>query len=181
MQKNRHYVALPGHVPIKEAAEMLGLTDKRVLQYILSKRLPAHKVQGRYMIPTEAVQEFQQKPRGRIRTTPTPWRIYRAGASVRMQQIEVQAYPDRQDLLHGRLQALSQEQTHLFPGTMQRSICLIDQSEPVRVSIVLLWKEADLPDISVIEHSLEYFKSDFAGILDWQSARISTSQAVAYT
>lgn len=181
MAEEREYLHIPGHVPIKEAAEMLGLSDKRVLQYILSERLPAHKVQGRYMIPTEAVREFQQRPHGRIRTTPTPWRVYRAGASVRIQQIEVPAYPERQEELRARLQALSQEQEHLFPGTMQRYICLIDQREPLCVSILLIWKDTELPDESVLESSLENFKADFAGLLDWSSARVVVAQAIAHT
>ena len=160
---------------------MLGLSDKRVLQYILSKRLPAHKVQGRYMIPTAAVQEFQQKPHGRIRTTPTPWRVYRAGANVRVQQIEVPAYPERQEDLRTRLQALSREQEHLFPGTMQRYICLIDHGKALWVSILLIWKDTELPDESVLEHSLESFKAAFADLLDWPNAQLVVAQAIAHT
>lgn len=160
---------------------MLGLSDKRVLQYILSERLPAHKVQGRYMIPTVAVQEFQQRPHGRIRTTPTPWRIYRAGASVRVQQIEVPAYAEKQAELRARLQALAQEQEHLFPGTMQRYICLIERGEALSVSIMLVWKDTELPDESVLEHSLKQFKAAFADLLDWQNARIVLAQAIAHT
>jgi excisionase family DNA binding protein len=181
MAEEREYLHISGHVPIKEAAEMLGLSDKRVLQYILAKRLPAHKVQGRYMIPTEAVQEFQQKPHGRIRTTPTPWRVYRAGASVRIQQIEIPAYPEREEELRTRLRALSQEQEHLFPGTMQRYICLIEGSEVPRVSILLIWKDTELPDESDLDHSLENFKADFFDLLDWQKARVTAAQALAHT
>lgn len=181
MAEEREYLHIPGHVPIKEAAEMLGLSDKRVLQYILSKRLPAHKVQGRYMIPTDAVREFQQRPHGRIRTAPTPWRIYRAGANVRVQQIEVPVNLGREEEVQTRLQALSQEQEHLFPGTMQRYICLVDQSKPIYISIMLIWKDTELPDERVLERSLEGFKADFADFLDWDSARTVVARAIAYT
>ena len=181
MAEEQEYLRIPGHVPIKEAAEMLGLSDKRVLQYILSKRLPAHKVQSRYMIPIEAVQEFQQKPHGRIRTTPTPWRVYRAGANVRVQQIEVQTYPEREEDLRAKLLELSQKQEHLFPGTMQRYICLVDRSEPMCVSIMLIWKDTELPDESVLEKDLEDFKADFAGLLNWESARAIGAQAIVHT
>lgn len=180
MAEEREYLHIPGHIPIKEAAEMLGLSDKRVLQYILAKRLPARKVQGRYMIPVVAVQEFQQKPHGRIRTSPTPWRIYRAGASVHIQQIEVLAYPDKQEDLRSRLQDLPRVQAHLFPGTMQRYIS-IDQSNPVRISILLIWKDTELPDQAALQDDLEVFKADFAGLLDWGSARTTTAQAIAHT
>jgi excisionase family DNA binding protein len=181
MAEEREYLHIPGHVPIKEAAEMLGLSDKRVLQYILSKRLPAHKVQGRYMIPAEAVKEFQQRPHGRIRTTPTPWRLYRAGASVHVQQIEVQVHPGKEEDVQARLQALPQEQDHLFPGTMQRYICLVEQAKPVYISIMLIWKDTELPDERVLERGLEGFKADFADVLDWESARIVVARAIAYT
>lgn len=66
---------------------------------------------------------------GRIRTSPAPWRIYRAGASVHIQHIEVLAYPGKQEDLRTRLQDLPRVQAHLFPGTMQRYIS-IDQSDP---------------------------------------------------
>ncbi|HEU5380251.1 MAG TPA: helix-turn-helix domain-containing protein [Ktedonobacteraceae bacterium] len=180
MAEEREYLHIPGHIPIKEAAEKMGLSDKRVLQYILEKRLPAHKVQGRYMIPLTALEEFQHKPHGRIRTTPTPWRVYRAGASVHMQHIEVLSYPDKQQALREKLLALPQEQKHLFPGTMQRYIS-IDRGEPPCVRILLIWKDTELPDEATLEHALEVFKLDFAELLDWQSVRNIETEAIVHT
>lgn len=37
------FLDVPGYVSIKQAAEMLGITDKRVYRYIDLGRLPAFK------------------------------------------------------------------------------------------------------------------------------------------
>ena len=122
MTEEQEYLQIPGHISVKEAAARLELTEKRVLQYIKAERLPAHKVRGRYMILIKDFDEFHSKPHGRVRTKPTAWRTYRAGAMVYMLYIEVQANADNGPVLQKKLQSISQEQKYLFPGTMQRFV-----------------------------------------------------------
>ena len=58
---------LPGYVSIKEAAEMLGLSDKRVYQYVRAGRLPARRVGNILILPIEEVRQFKPSPSGRMR------------------------------------------------------------------------------------------------------------------
>lgn len=180
MADEKEYLRIPGHVPVKEAAAILGLSEERVLQHIRARHLPSRKVDGRYMIPAQAVEEFQRKPHGRVRTTPPPWRVYRAGARIHSMQIEVKLLPGRAQAFQEKLQATLQQQQHLFPGTMQRYISADEQS-PENITILLIWKDTELTDESVLQRDFEAFKSEFADLLDWQRARIVVKRAIIHT
>jgi hypothetical protein len=180
MAEEKDYLRIPGHVPVKEAAAKLGLSEERVLQHIRASHLPSRKVDGRYMIPVQAVEEFHRKPHGRVRTTPAPWRVYRAGARVHVLQIEVQLYPGKENILYEKLHTLLEEQQHLFPGTMQRYIST-DEAEPRCVSLLLVWKDTELTDEATLQRDLDIFKNEFAEILDWETARYITKQAIIHT
>lgn len=180
MAEEKEYLRIPGHVPVKEAAAMLGLSEERVLQHIRARHLPSRKVDGRYMIPVQAVEEFHRKPHGRIRTNPALWRTYRAGAKVHSMQIEVQLQPGRAQALQERLQTTLQQQQHLFPGTMQRYISA-DEENPEHISILLIWKDTELTDEAALHRDFETFKSEFADLLDWEHARSVTRRALIHT
>ena len=66
---------LPGYVSTKEAAKMLGISERRIRFYIEAKRLPAVRAADVLMIPLEHVQNFQRKIVGRPRKNTLAWRI----------------------------------------------------------------------------------------------------------
>jgi excisionase family DNA binding protein len=180
MDKEQEYLQTPGSISVKEAAAKLDLSEKRILQYIYKDRLPARKVRGKYMIRREDFDEFRSKPHGRIRTNPTQWRPYRAGAKVRELHIEVQANPDTREILLTRLKVAIKEQAYLFPGTMQRYV-LADVNNPNTIFIQLIWKTTELTNEANLQHNLEAFQAKFADLLDWQTARYVTVQAIMHT
>ncbi len=180
MAEEKEYLSIPGHVPVKEAAAMLGLSEERVLQHIRARHLPSRKVDGRYMIPIRAVEEFHRKPHGRIRTTPPPWRVYRAGARIHSMQIDVQLLPGQAQAFQEKLQATLQQQQHLFPGTMQRYISA-DEQNAENITILLIWKDTELTDEAALLRDFEAFKSEFAHFLDWERARAITKRALIHT
>lgn len=180
MAEEREYLRIPGHVPVKEAAAMLGLSEERVLQHIRAQHLPSHKIDGRYMIPIQAVEDFQRKPHGRVRKKPAPWRIYRAGAIVCSMQIEVQIKAGKLQEIQEKFQTIIQKQQYLFPGTMQRYI-LASPDSPDNLTILLIWKDTELTDINVLQSNLEEFKAAFSEFLDWEHASYSTKQALIHT
>src|SRR5579864_1971904 len=65
---------MPEYVSIKEAAKMLGISDKRVYAYIEEGRLPAVRAAHVIMIPVEEVKKFKPKISGRPRKNTPPWR-----------------------------------------------------------------------------------------------------------
>ena len=58
----REFPDVPGYVSIKQAAEMLGITDKRVYRYIDLGRLTAFKSGGVFLLPEEEVKRFKLNP-----------------------------------------------------------------------------------------------------------------------
>src|SRR5215467_5471916 len=80
---------VPGYVSIKQAAEMLGITDKRVYRYIDLGRLPAYKSGGVFLLAEQDVKQFKLNPPGRTRALPPPWHIYHARSKVLATEIRV--------------------------------------------------------------------------------------------
>src|SRR5205823_5027149 len=102
-------------------------------------------VGGIYMLSRKTVEEFKPKPTGRIRSKPTLWRIYRAGAKVYCMEIQVRVRSGQQEQLAKKLDALQENQQHLFPGTMQRYV-FEDEADSRHVTILLIWKDTEMPD-----------------------------------
>ncbi len=167
-------------VTTNEAAEMLGLSYHTVYEYIREKRLVAELIGGIYMLPKKAVEEFRPKPTGRMRTKPPPWRIYRAGAKVRGMDIRVQVRPQQQERLKEKLNAIQESQQHLFPGTMQRYI-FEDEADPTNVTILLVWKDTEMPDETTMQRDLAALKAELADVLDWETAQYRTKRAIIHT
>src|SRR5207245_11148128 len=90
------FLSVPGYVSIKQAAEMLGITDKRVYRYIDLGRLPAYKSGGVFLLAEEDVRQFKLNPPGRTRAEPPRWRVYnpRSNVLVHETQVPVRACPN---------------------------------------------------------------------------------------
>ena len=180
MTGQKEYLAIPGYLSTQEAAERLGITDKRVLQLIKSKRLPAKKVRGRQMILLEDFENFHTKAHGQQRERAVAWRIYRAGAKVYALQIAIQARPEKREELQARLQAVAEEQRHQFKGTMLRHV-FTSTDNPNAILIELVWKDTELIDEADLQRDLDAFKAAFADVLDWETARYTRLQALIHT
>jgi excisionase family DNA binding protein len=65
MNKNNDLPRLVGYVSVKEAAEILGISDTMIYFHIKSKRLHAVRISNILLIPTEELESFKQKSVGR--------------------------------------------------------------------------------------------------------------------
>src|SRR5258708_35722884 len=90
---------VPGYVSSKQAAEMLGITDKRVYRYIDLGRLPAYKSGGVFLLAQEDIRQFKLNPPGRTRTAPPRWRIYNTRSKVLATEFQVPVSPGWQEKL----------------------------------------------------------------------------------
>lgn len=180
MESEREYLRIPGHVPVKEAAEILGISEDRVLQHIKAQRLPGRKVLGRYMIPLEAVEQFKQNPPGRVRTKTPAWRIYNIRSRLVVLDIEVQVLPGQEERLLEKVQSIQRGNRHTFPGTMARYI-LKEGTSCSSVSIWLVWKDTEMPDEVAREEELAAFKAELADVLDWGTVSQSAKEGIIYT
>ena len=76
MTKDDDFPTIPGYVPIKEAAKILGISNPRMYGYVRDKRITALKAGRTLMIPMNELENFKLNPPGRVRTKAADWRIY---------------------------------------------------------------------------------------------------------
>lgn len=172
--------ALPGYVSIKEAAQMLGLSDKRVYEYVDEKRLPSMWAADVIMIPVEAVREFKRKSSGRPRKSIPTWRISSGDNTQFATSIMVQVRPGQQNALMQKLEEVRQGGLHIFPGTIARSIAQ-SQTIPGQIEISLVWRSTVMPSDVEREREIEAFRQTFREILDWNTAQYYHSQVLMHT
>ncbi len=171
---------VPGYVSIKQAAEILGITDKRVYRYIDLGRLPAYKSGGVFLLAEEDVRQFKLNPPGRVRTVPPRWRVYNIRSKVLATEIQVPVRAGQQGRLVEKLVAIQQANRHTFPGTIARYII---RGDPALTSVhfFLVWKDTEMPDKPARERSLKAFQDELADVLEWERAQYSTNEALMHT
>lgn len=180
MSEEREYLHIPGHVSVKEAAKMLGVSYNRTYQYVITGRLPSRKVGGKHMISTQVIEEFKHNPPGRVRKQPPAWRVYNSRSKLLRTDIHVQVRDGQQAKLMQKLRAIYKGKRHLFTGTIQRYI-LKDTTHPTNIEISLVWKDTEMPDEATRQQELEAFKAELADVLDWETAQYSTKEGIIYT
>jgi hypothetical protein len=180
MTEENEYLSIPGHVPVKVAAKMLGLSEDRVFQHIYSRRLRAKKVGGRYMLDIHEVEDFKRNPPGRVRERAPKWRIYDRRIKLLNTQIVVPIREGQEGLLEEKIQEIYIAQEYRLSGTMGRYI-LRNIHSPELVTISLLWKDNEMPDEVTRQRELEAFKAQFADVLDWERAVFTHNEGVLYT
>ena len=169
---------LAGYVPVKEAAKMLGVQERRIHRYIETGKLKAVRAGNVYVIPVEEVQLFQRQLSGRPRKNTPAWHLA-VGKSVWL-QIFVRLRPGSEAALERRLEAMREGGTHVFPGTTARFIALSDQ-RPDEVQILLVWRGARIPNSEEREADLAALRAELAEIVDWETARYETSHVLMHT
>jgi excisionase family DNA binding protein len=171
---------VPGYVSIKQAAEMLGITDKRVYRYIDLGRLPAYKSGGIFLLAEEDVRQFKLNPPGRTRTIPPRWRVYNTRSKVLATEIEVPVRSGQQNKLVKKLAEIQQANRHPLPGTIARYFIRGNPALTV-VHMFLVWKDTEMPDESIRERNLKALQDELADVLEWEQAEYSTNEALLYT
>jgi excisionase family DNA binding protein len=171
---------MPEYVSIKEAAKMLGVSDKRVYAYIEDGRLPAVRAAHVIMIPIEEVKKFKPKISGRPRKNTPDWRTSPEDNMLLTTSIVVPVQVNQREKLQRRLEELRQEGEHVFPGTVARYI-IWSKTHPGALEILLIWRSTTMPEEANREESLDKFRRVLADVLDWESARFDDGQILMHT
>ncbi len=171
---------MPEYVSIKEAAKMLGVSDKRVYAYIEDGRLPAVRAAHVIMIPIEEVKKFKPKISGRPRKNTPDWRTSPEDNMLLTTSIFVPVQADQREKLQQRLEELKQEGELVFPGTVARYI-IWSKTHPGALEILLIWRSTTMPEEADRDESLERFQQMLADLLDWKSARYDEGQILLHT
>jgi excisionase family DNA binding protein len=171
---------LPGYVSIKEAADLLGVSDKRVYQYVRAGRLPARRVGNILILPVEEVRQFKPSPSGRVRAKAPSWRAYRSRGALFLTDIRVPVRVGQQAKLIEKLKAIQKGDRHTFPGTVARYVVKGDEGLTA-VEIVLIWKSTEMPTEARRKQDLDVFQEELADVLDWQAARYNFNEVLIHT
>lgn len=171
---------MPEYVSIKEAARMLGVSDKRVYAYVEDGRLPAVRAAHVIMIPIEEVKKFKPKISGRPRKNTPTWRTSPEDNMLLTTSIFVPVRADQRGKLQRRLDKLKEEGEHTFPGTIARYI-ISSKAHPGSLEILLIWRSTTRPEETDREKALDQFRRALANVLDWKSARYDEGQILLHT
>ena len=170
---------LPGYVSVKEAADLLGISDKRVYYYVTTGRLSAQRVGNTLVLPLEKVKQFKPGSSGR-RIKISPWRSYKGHSTLLITEIRAQIRIGQHDRLIGKLQAIEQEHVHLFPGTVARYVSQ-DDSSCTAAHILLMWKDTEMPDELARLNDMTAFQDALADVLDWETATFHCFKVLLHT
>ena len=171
---------LPGYVSVKEAAKILGISDKRVYEYVNEGRLPSMWAADVIMIPLDEIQKFKRRTSGRPRRNIPVWRISSGENTHYMTSIVVQVRAGQHDALLEKLEEIRQRGQHLFPGTVARFISEIE-TNPEQLEIVLIWRGTVMPKESERERSIEVFQLALADVQDWSTAQYNNGRVLMHT
>jgi len=170
---------LPNYVSIKEAAKILGISDKTVYEYVSSQRLPAVWAADVIMIALADIENFQRKAVGRPRKNVPTWRISSKDNMLFATSIDVQIRQEQQSALYERLEEIRRGQ-HNFPGTVARYI-MGKAVTPQKLEILLIWKSSVMPDEAERERELEAFRRALADVVDWDTAQYEDDVVYMHT
>jgi excisionase family DNA binding protein len=171
---------MPEYVPIKEAAKMLGVSDKRVYAYIEEGRLPAVRAAHVIMIPLQAVQQFKPKISGRPRKNTPNWRTSPQENLLLTTSIVVSIRPGQQKELEEHLERIRQEGEHLFPGSYARYI-IKSEAHPGTVEFLLIWRSTMIPDEATRTQALHELQEELDDVLDWSGAWYDNGTILLHT
>jgi excisionase family DNA binding protein len=171
---------MPEYVSIKEAAKMLGVSDKRVYAYIEDGRLPAVRAAHVIMIPIEEVKKFKPKISGRPRKNTPTWRTSPEDNMLLTTSIFVPVRTDQRERLQQRLEELKQEGEHVFPGTLARYI-IWSKTHPGMLEILLIWRSTTIPGEADRAEVLDQFQRALADVLDWNTAQYDNGEVLLHT
>jgi len=173
-------LTLPGYVSIKEAADILGVSDKRVYQYVRAGRLSARRIGPILIVPVEEVKHFTPSPSGRVRTKAPPWRAYRSRGEIVVMDISAHVRTGQQEQLVEQLRTIQKTEQHTFPGTIARYVVKGDEGL-MTVRFLLIWKSTEMPDETIRQHALEAFQQALGDAVDWETAQFSIHEAIIHT
>lgn len=172
--------SLPGYVSIKEAARMLGISDKRVYEYVDEKRLPSMWAADVIMIPLDEVKKFKRRSSGRPCKSIPAWRISTGDNTQFILSIAAQMREGQQHTLIQRLETIRQTGEHIFPGTIARFV-VESETTPGQIEISFVWRKAVMPEEDDRERALELFRQTLSDVLDWNTAQYSKGKILMHT
>ena len=170
---------VPGYLSVREAASIMGVSERSVYGYIEAGKLPGARIGNIIVVIAEYVYTYERRAPGRMRTTTPPWHMPPQKNLQYLTTITARMYPGQGALLERKLHAMRVESKHRLPGTAARFIAR-NQNDPEEIKIVLIWRSVVMPPSEVREASLAAFYADFADVINWETATRTEGQVLIH-
>ncbi|HEY0752584.1 MAG TPA: helix-turn-helix domain-containing protein [Ktedonobacteraceae bacterium] len=129
---------------MREAASMLGVSQRSVYGYIESGKLAGERSNKIIRVSAQEVATFERRAPGRVRSAPPRWRWPPEQNPLYLTTILVRVRPDGAALLDATCAEFRVQNKHRLPGTSARYIGR-NLDDPDEVNIVLVWRRASMP------------------------------------
>lgn len=171
---------VPGYISVREAAKIMGVSERSIYGYIESGKLPGYRIGSLLAIDEETLNNYRRPVVGRPRTRTPIWRVPVVLNLQYLLHITVYVRPGMGELLEQRLIEIRTERKHLIPGTVARYVAR-NKNNSDEVQIVLIWRRLVMPPEPEREAALEALRADLADILDWETASYMEGQVILNT
>ncbi|HEY0757204.1 MAG TPA: helix-turn-helix domain-containing protein [Ktedonobacteraceae bacterium] len=171
---------IPGYIPVKQAAEIMGVSRRRINDFVRAGRIRAFRAGYILMLLEEDVRKFPRKETGRPRTRLPIWRLPVRKNLQYLSVIFASIKPGQSENFDKRLKEIHAGQKHLLPGTVARYFSR-SKEKPDDVQIVLIWRSTVMPSEEECKAEVEELKADLADILDWEKSWGEYGQVVMHT
>lgn len=170
----------PEFVSVRDAAKILGVSERSVYGYIEERKLPGFKATNLTVVALKDVQDFKRGTTGRPRTRVPEWRISDNDNVQHMTQILLRIRPGQADALNRKLEEIRRESKHSFPGTVARYIAnsQVDQDS---VQVMLIWRGTVMPSDEKRDAALKELREELKDVLDWDNAHIEMLKIMMHT
>lgn len=174
------FPSIPDYIPVKKAAEIMGISRRRINDFVKTGRISAFRAGRTLMLLEKDVLQFQRQATGRKRTRIPIWRLP-VGKNIQFTSIILtRIKPGQSAQFDEKLQDIHAREAHLLPGTVARYFSRSVQ-KPDDVQIIFVWRSTVMPSDEEREASIQALQDEFADILDWEKSWGEYGKVVMHT
>lgn len=170
----------PEFVSVRDAAKILGVSERSVYGYIEERKLPGFKATNLTVVALKDVQAFKRGTTGRPRTRVPEWRISDNDNVQHMTQVFIRICAGQAEALDRKLEEIRKENKHSFPGTVARYVAH-SQLDKDAIQIMLIWRGTVMPSEEEREVALNEMRDELKDVLDWNNAHIEMHKILMHT
>ncbi len=170
----------PEYLSVKEAARIIGVSERSVYGYIEKEKLAAFRFGNLIVVDAEAARNYRRQSSGRPRVRIPEWHISVADNSQSLTSITVRVYTGQIKALERKMTEIRSSGKHRIFGTIARYV-LRSKVSLDEIHILLVWRLTVMPHEEERKAVIAALRDDFADILDWDTAKIEECQVLMHT
>ena len=160
---------LPGFLTVREAARIIGVSERSIYGYVHAGKLPGARVGHTIVVSAEHARTYQRRAPGRVRTIAPSWHRPPLQNRLDLTTIRVRVRPGQEERFMHKLHEIRAARQHLLPGTAARYIARAPD-DPASVMIALIWRRASMSCEHEREAALAALSAELADVLAWEFA-----------